>query len=88
MSDCPGALRGGRESGSTIALHCPRCTENAHLRAHLAQRTAALQLAVVRLKEIAAHYGTNADDWKILHSIANEADRALADLPDAPEVNP
>jgi hypothetical protein len=38
-STCPGALRGGRESGSTIALHCAGCAETAQLRAQLAQLT-------------------------------------------------
>jgi len=91
MSDCPGVcpLNGNPD----YPLHCPDCAdneyswlpreysekvrENAQLRAHLAQRTAALRALL--------DWAEDEEPCTALDTVLEQARAALADLPDAPK---
>ena len=78
MSDCPGVLRTNQYVA--VPVHCEGCAENARLRARMVQRTAALQA----LRD----WVDDEESCATLDALIAQADRALADLPDAPKGEP
>ena len=73
MSDCPGMFLLLKSEKTASKFHCSGCTENAQLRATLAQRTAALRMLLDWVED--------EEECATLDSMIAQARQALTETP-------